>query len=464
MKSNKFSNLALPKAMIKNLESLGFQTLTPIQQESLPPILEKKDIIAQAKTGSGKTAAFGIGLLLNLDTNTKKPSSLILCPTRELADQVAGEVRRLARHMENVKVLTLCGGTPIWPQLRSLDHGAHIVVGTPGRIQDHLKRNSLKLQSLKTLVLDEADRMLDMGFEEEINYIADLAPASRQTLLFSATYPTQIKEISQHLQMNPIKVEAETVHKPNKIRQVFVEVDDSKKNKTTKTDALIYVLGHYKIPSAVIFCQTKLQCDQLADTLYDSGFFVEALHGDMEQRQRDEVLTLFAGGSISLLIATDVAARGIDIKNLPAVINYDLPRDPETYVHRIGRTGRSDKEGLAISLFNQKDSRKITDIENYTKKPIEKNQGHKLQGYHQPPMPPKSTIRIEAGKKNKMRPGDILGALTKDGSIGASAVGNINIFPYHSYVAVNRSLIKKAQNTLNSKPIKGRRFKAKIIR
>jgi len=446
--------------MISNIETLGFKKMTAIQEESLPHILQRKDVIAQAKTGSGKTAAFAIGLLAGLDTEIFKVGALVLCPTRELADQVSKEIRRIARHIHNVKILTLCGGTPMGPQIRSLEHGAHIVVGTPGRIQDHISRNTLNLKQIRTLVLDEADRMLDMGFLAEIKAIISKTPRNRQTLLFSATYPATIEKMSQDFQECPIQVKVETTHKKSQIQQVIVEVE-----KAQKPDALVKILGHYKIESAVIFCQTKIQCDQLAEHLLDAGFFVEALHGDLDQRQRDDVLTLFSNGTLTLLVATDVAARGLDIKSLQCVISFDLTPDPEIHVHRIGRTGRADEEGLAISLVTSKDKQKLSNIESYMKQTFENRTSmDEISFSGKPPLPRKATIRIEGGKKNKMRPGDILGALTKDKTIPGSAVGNINLFPFHAFVAIDRPIIKKALDQLTKNPIKGKMFKSRIIR
>jgi ATP-independent RNA helicase DbpA len=454
-----FSTLALPEQMIANLNTLGFTSMTQIQSESLPPILLKKDVIAQAKTGSGKTLAFGIGLLLALNIQQCKIGALVLCPTRELAEQVSIALRKLARYIGNVKILTLCGGVALGPQIKSLSHGAHIIVGTPGRISDHIRKKTIDFTHVNTLVLDEADRMLDMGFVDEITNIAKMTPTSRQTLLFSATYPNGIAKVSQRIQTNPLFVKADTVHQPNQIQQIFVETKGR-----NKKESLIKVLGHYQIQSAVIFCQTKIQCDDLTTQLFDIGFFVEALHGDLEQRDRNEVLTLFSNESISLLVATDVAARGLDIKGLQAVINFDLSSDPEVHVHRIGRTGRVDKKGLAISLLTPNDTVRARNITSYMQQTIESIAIDEISEATPPVKPKNSTMKIEGGKKDKMRAGDVLGALTSQEIIPASAVGNINIYPYYTFVAVKRGLIKEAYEVLSNNPIKNRRCKVKIIR
>jgi len=355
-----FSSLALKPALLENIESLGYTRLTPIQAESLPHILEGRDVIAQAKTGSGKTAAFGIGLLSKLDLNSFRVQAMVVCPTRELADQVCKEIRRLARFTQNIKVLTLGGGVPFGPQLGSLEHGVHIVVGTPGRLQEHLRKRSLRLSNLKVLVLDEADRMLDMGFEEIITDVISYAPTHRQTLLFSATYADPIREMSQKFQFKPVSVSIETSHHDSDIEQRFYQVEKSK-----KLSALGYLLSYYRPESTVVFCNTKRDCQDVASALDNSGFSVQALHGDLEQKHRDQVLVRFANKSCSVLAATDVAARGLDIKDMQAVINYELPWDAEIYVHRIGRTGRAGKKGLALSLCTEKELNRVKAIEEY---------------------------------------------------------------------------------------------------
>ena len=455
-----FSALHLKPSMLKNLASLGYVAMTPIQAHTLPLILAGKDVIARAKTGSGKTAAFGIGLLSQLEVASPVVQALVLCPTRELADQVGKELRRLARFTENIKILTLCGGVPFGPQLSSLEHGVHIVVGTPGRLLDHLRRGSLQLSSLKTLVLDEADRMLDMGFQEEIDALIAAAPRKRQTLLFSATYPDEIVAMSQHIQHEPHEVSVDEVHQEGAIEQLLFEVD-----REGRTAAVARLLGHYRPESALVFCNTRAECQELADALEGMGFAALAIHGELEQRERDQVLVRFANRSASVLVATDVAARGLDIKDLPAVINFELPRDPEIHIHRIGRTGRAGERGLALSLVTPQEGRRVQAIENSLEISIPRGDLSALgMTVGRPSAPPMVTLCIDGGRKNKLRPGDILGALTGEGGMAGSEVGRIDIFDFHAYVAIMRSSAEQALACLGRNRIKGRFFKVRPIR
>lgn len=455
-----FSSLPLKPAMLANLKTLGYREMTPIQAASLPVILNQQDLIAQAKTGSGKTAAFGIGLLSRLNVRHFQVQALVLCPTRELADQVGKEIRRLARFTHNVKVLTLCGGIPLGPQIGSLEHGAHIVVGTPGRIMEHLRKGTLSLSSLKTLVLDEADRMLDMGFLDSINTIIEQAPADRQTLLFSATYSDGIRRISGSIQSNPVAITVESHHSHSDIEQRFYEVESAQ-----RLPVLAKLLSHYQPASTVVFCNTKRLCQEVADDLQQRGFQAQALHGDLEQRARDQVLVRFANRSCSVLVATDVAARGLDIKELEAVINLELSRDPEVHVHRIGRTGRAGQTGLALSLFSGSEHYKLLAIEANQPHPltIDRTDTLKVDGsvVFKAPM---VTLCIDGGRKNKVRPGDILGALTGKDGIAGSEVGKIDIFDFCAYVAVKRAVANRALKHLAAGKIKGRSFKVRKLR
>lgn len=460
MTNTAFSSLPLTPEMLANIESLDYQTMTPIQAQSLPAIMNGKDLLAQAKTGSGKTAAFGIGLLHGLKPATYKTQALVLCPTRELADQVSKELRRLARAIPNTKILTLCGGTPISPQYASLEHQPHIVVGTPGRVLQHLEKGSLKLDDLTTLVLDEADRMLDMGFEEDMVRIIEMTPRNKQTLLFSATYPDEIKEISDAIQKNPVDVRVEALHDNKKIKQVFYEIE-----KGERTKALVALIQHYRPESCVVFCNRKQQCQELADNLWQQGFHVLALHGDLEQKERDQVLVQFANKSSSMLIATDVAARGLDIKDLQAVVNFEISPDPEVYIHRIGRTGRAGNEGLALSLFMTSEAPKVSRIEEYQNSPvkIEKTSTLKIRENFRL-SPPMVTLCINAGRKNKVRAGDILGALTKNTNLPGKQIGKIDLFDNIAYVAVERPIAKQALKILSEGKIKGRKFRIRKLR
>jgi len=449
-----FSSLPLTPEFLENLQLLNYQVMTPIQAQSLPVILDGKDVQAQAKTGSGKTAAFGIGLLQKLD------AQIYLTQARELADQVSKEIRRLARPIPNIKVLALCGGSPLGPQLASLEHQPHVVVGTPGRILKHLQKGSLKLGELKVLVLDEADRMLDMGFQEDIMRIIDVTPDKKQTLLFSATYPDEIKNISNAVQDDPVDICVESLHDDKKIKQVFYEIEKGERTKT-----LVALLHHYRPESSVVFCNRKKQCQELAEALWQQGFHVLALHGDLEQKDRDQVLVQFANKSSSILVATDVAARGLDIKDLQAVINFELPHDPEIHIHRIGRTGRAGNEGLALSLFMASDAFKVNAIEEYQKSPVTLDKPTSLKTRDNFRLsPPMVTLCINGGRKSKVRAGDILGALTANTDLPGKQIGKIDLFDNLAYVAVERPIAKQALKILSEGKIKGRRFRVRKLR
>ncbi len=434
--------------------------MTPIQEQSLPALLKGNDILAQAKTGSGKTAAFAISILHKLDTGLANTQALVLCPTRELANQVSNEIRSLARTTANTRVVTLCGGSPTAPQLTSLQHNPHIVVGTPGRLLKLLQKDALKLNAVKTLVLDEADRMLDMGFYDDIMRIISKTARSRQTLLFSATYPDEIRDISTAIQNDPVDVRIEGMHDNKKIKQVFYEIQ-----KGERTRALVALLQHYRPQSSVVFCNRKQQCQELADDLWQQGLHALALHGDLEQKERDQVLAQFSNKSSSILIATDVAARGLDIKDLEAVINFELSPDPEVHIHRIGRTGRAGKQGLALSLFMPSEHFRIEAIEEYQESPvrIEKASSLKTREYFKM-SPPMVTLCITGGRKDKLRAGDILGALTANDKLSGKQIGKIDIFDKQTFIAVERPIAKQALKILSEDKIKGRKFRVRKLR
>jgi ATP-independent RNA helicase DbpA len=455
-----FASLPLKPALLASVETLGYADMTPVQAQSLPPMLEGRDVIAQAQTGSGKTAAFGLSLLQSIDVDTIRLQALVLCPTRELADQVSKAIRKLAANIPNVKLLTLCGGMPLGPQLASLTHDPHIVVGTPGRVQEHLKRESLHGGGIKVLVLDEADRMLDMGFSEAIDDIIGRIAKHHQTLLFSATYPDEIRAVSQRVQKNPVQVTVETpaTQKPA-IEQQFIEVEPAQ-----KLDALAQLLAGERGEHALVFCNMRRDVDAVAQELDRRGFSALALHGDMEQRDRDEVLVRFANHSCAVLVATDVAARGLDIASLPLVVSYDVAHDPETHTHRIGRTGRAGESGLAITLCTPRERPKAANIEELNGMPLPwrplKVAPSRGKTLHLAPM---KTLVIDAGRQDKLRPGDILGALTGDAGLDAKDIGKIDVFATRAYVAITRSLANKALERLRAGRIKGRNFRVRPL-
>jgi len=459
MTSTSFSRLNLPADQISNLDSLGYKHMTPIQAEALPFALNGEDLIAQAKTGSGKTAVFALAILAKLDLSSLHTQALILCPTRELCIQVATEIRRLARHRQNIKVTTLYGGQPISLQKQSLKHGTHIVVGTPGRIKDLMQKGSLPLDQVAILVLDEADRMLEMGFIVDMEFIINATPASRQTLLFSATFPENIQVLSSRFQRDPQRISVDAKHSLTDIRQHLYSC-----GKNDKLAALLKLLTHHKPTSSVIFCNFKQTTRDVCDYLVENGIHALALNGDMEQRDREEVLIRFKHQSCTVLVATDVAARGLDIKELPAVVNFELPHDPEVYVHRIGRTGRAGKTGMAFSLCTDHDRHKVNEINAYQKTALSLESIDKIPAPpHHAWKPDNVTFCISGGRKDKIRPGEILGALTGDGGIEGTDVGKIDILDYASYVAVKREASGPARQRLKNGKIKGRSFKIREL-
>lgn len=452
----KFSKLPLSKEMLHNLNEIGYKEMTPIQAEALPHILEGKDVIAQAKTGSGKTAAFGIGLLTKLQVKKFRVQSLVLCPTRELADQVAKELRMLARATHNVKILTLCGGAAFGPQLGSLRHGAHIIVGTPGRILKHLKKETLSLEDLDMLVLDEADRMLDMGFSEEIHEVLSFTKKRKQTLLFSATYTDEIMDISKNLQHEAISVKTTSTEVANNITERFYEVQTHQ-----KIGAIINILSNFKPENVIIFTNTKIDAKELAENLQKKKIDALAIHGDLEQYERNDVLVQFANRSCPVLIATDVAARGLDIKEMSMVINYDLPHGDETYTHRIGRTGRAGQDGLAFTLFSEYEADKAYEYKNETRLFEDAGELKTVNGFEM--KPEYITLVIEGGKKDKVRARDLLGALTGDAGLQGSSIGKIDIYERQSYVAIEAKLIDEAHKQLKNGKIKGKKFSVWVL-
>lgn len=436
--------------------------MTEVQAQTLPAILAGDDVIAKAKTGSGKTAAFGLGLLHKLNVKRFRIQALVMCPTRELADQVAKDVRRLARTIHNIKVLTLCGGMPFGPQIGSLEHGAHIVVGTPGRIEEHLRKRILKLDDVETLVLDEADRMLDMGFQETLDKIVAQIPSTRQTLLFSATYPDAIEQMAKRVLRNPTQVTIETQHDDSTIEQLFYKVSSFE----SRLALLHKLLSKYRPNSTIVFCNTKRETDDVAHYLSEQGFSAMALHGDMEQRERDQTLVCFANNSASILVATDVAARGLDIAELDAVVNFHIAKDTDVHTHRVGRTGRAGNKGLAFSFFAEKEAHKLARMP-LDDDPVANPTQHPEDDWlAEPPFQPAMvTLQIDSGKKQKIRPGDILGALTGgDNPLKGNDVGKIAIYDFHAFFAVTRQTANRALKIISNGKLKGRNVRVRRIR
>ncbi len=453
MSALEFSSLPLDQGVLDTLDQLGFQTMTPIQVAALPSALSGHDVIGRASTGSGKTAVFGLTLLSRLNLKFFGVQALVLCPTRELADQVASEVRRLGRSLENLKVVSLCGGVPLRGQAASLAHGAHVVVGTPGRLLDHLSRRTLDLGGLRTLVFDEADRMLEMGFVDDMVSIARTCPKARQTLLFSATFPPQIEALAAPFLNDPLTVTVEAGSSAPRIDQKFFEVTDE-----TRLDTLAALLQHFRPETTLVFVNTKVQGRAVVAFLKTKGLEVLELSGDLEQKDRDEAMALFAGRCVSVIVATDVASRGLDITTLDAVVNYDLSLDPEVHVHRIGRTGRAGESGLALSLVGPRERTLVRRIEEFqglafvpwasleslTPSPA---------GF---PVPPHAMVKLLDGRKEKIRPGDVLGALTAAAGFTREQVGTIKVTDFGTWVAVDRPVVERVIAALNQTPVKGK--------
>ena len=434
--------------------------MTPIQVQSLPHILTGKDVIAQSKTGSGKTVALALGILENLEIKSFCVQAVVLCPTRELAEQVSTDIRQLARALQNVKLLTLCGGKPMRRQAESLAHGAHIVVGTPGRIEDHLSKGNLELGDINTLVLDEADRMFDMGFQEAIEGIVERIPTKHQSLLFSATFPAPIEKIAKRAMSKPIVVKVDNEHDSRLLSQYVHQIDSNEE----RQEATRLLLLHYQPASCLIFCNTKKETKQLAKVLQESDFSALVLHGDMEQKERDQTLIQFSNKSVSTLVATDVAARGLDVEGIEMVINFQLAHDPETHVHRIGRTGRAGSQGRAHTLITARDEHKLEKLTQLIPGPmLNEALPPRAALYNKPSWSPNRTLQIDGGKKQKVRAGDVLGALTAGSGITAGQVGVINIQDNWSFVAINRAIADQAFEKLSRGKVKGRTFRVRFV-
>jgi ATP-independent RNA helicase DbpA len=448
-----FSTLSLAPAWIENLTQLGYVEMTPIQSLALPAMLEGRDVLGQAATGTGKTAAFGLALLARITPRAGRPGALVLCPTRELAAQVADELRKLARPLPHTRVLTLSGGTSVQRERASLEHGVDVIVGTPGRVQDHLVRERLDLSGVRTLVLDEADRMLEMGFVETVSAIARAVPADHQTLLFSATFPDAVRTLSTTYQRDALHVVVAAEDITARITQILYRVA-----RAERTTALIRILGHYRPESAIVFCNHRETCDEVAAALARSGFAAVALHGGMEQHDRNTVLLLLRNGSLRVVVATDVAARGLDIDDLGAIINFDLPVEPDVYVHRIGRTARAGRSGLAISLADFSDDLRSGPLAGVASSSLPADDAQL------PPPPAMITIAIQGGRQDRLRPGDIVGALTTGVGIAATDIGQIAVNERISFVAVVAAVAKRALDGLAAGRIKNKRFRSYLVK
>ena len=517
----RFEELCLTNEIYRAVKDMGFEVASPIQAKSIPVMRKGCDLIGQAQTGTGKTAAFGIPLLEKIDPKNKKLQAVVLCPTRELAIQVADEVRNLAKYLHGIKILPIYGGQGIEKQIRSLKSGTQIVIGTPGRVMDHMRRKTIKMDHVHTVVLDEADEMLNMGFREDIEFVLSNVPEDRQTVLFSATMPKPIMEITKEFQKDAeyIKVTQKELTVP-KIEQYYFEV--KQKN---KEEVLTRLLDIYSPKLSVVFCNTKKQVDLLVTALLGRGYFAAALHGDLKQEQRDRVMQGFRAGKTDILVATDVAARGIDVDEVEAVFNYDLPQDEEYYVHRIGRTGRAGREGRAFSFVTGREIYKLKDIMRYCKtkiyaqkvpslndvantkmeyllddieKIIENEDLNKMlsaienrintseytamemaaaflkhccgltdadkedekydfefgdTGAEETGM---VRLFINIGKKQKARPGDILGAIAGESGMDGDLVGTIDMFDKYTFVEVPREHAKKVLKAMKNVKIKGK--------
>lgn len=517
METIRFDELGISEQILKAITEMGFEEATPIQAQAIPVVMDGSDIIGQAQTGTGKTAAFGIPLLEKVDVKNKNLQEIILCPTRELAIQVAEEIRNLSKFMHGLKIVPIYGGQDIVKQIRSLKAGTQIIIGTPGRVMDHMRRKTVKFENIHTIVLDEADEMLNMGFREDIETILKEIPTERQTVLFSATMPKAILDIAKTYQKNAqtVKVVKKELTVPN-IEQYYFEVKSK-----NKEEVLSRLLDIYDPKLSVVFCNTKRMVDELVSSLQVRGYFAEGLHGDLKQSQRDRVMNSFRNGKTEILVATDVAARGIDVDDVDAVFNYDLPQDDEYYVHRIGRTGRAGRKGKAFSFVVGKDVYKLKDIQRYCKTKIlaqpipslndvkntkvdkvlervknvietedltgmidviekhlnqedytsmdiaaaflslalgEKQEEELKQFDFENTGAEDGMVRlfINIGKKQNIRPGDILGAIAGESGMPGKLVGSIDMYDKYTFVEVPREYASEVLKAMENSKIKGK--------
>ena len=496
METIRFDELNLDAKILRAVTDMGFEAASPIQAKAIPLEIEGKDIIGQAQTGTGKTAAFGIPLLQKIDPKNKKLQAVVLCPTRELAIQVADEIRSLAKYMHGIKVLPIYGGQEIVKQIRSLKDGVQVIIGTPGRVMDHMRRKTIKFGQVHTVVLDEADEMLNMGFLEDMETILSELPEERQTVMFSATMPAAIAEIAKKFQKEPeiVKVVKKDLTVP-KVTQYYYEVKPK-----NKIEVMCRLLDMYAPKLSVVFCNTKRQVDELVLALQGRGYFAEGLHGDLKQVQRDRVMNGFRKGRTDILVATDVAARGIDVDDVEAVFNYDIPQDEEYYVHRIGRTGRAGREGKAFSLVVGKEVYKLRDIQRYCKTKIvpqpipsiddvteikadkilcqaedsrplrslddlgdyrDRNSGRGRGGRSggrggRSGGDDMARLFINIGKNQNVKPGDILGAIAGESGMPGKMVGSIDMYDKYTFVEVPREQADVVLQAMKDVRIKGK--------
>ncbi len=462
MSPKTFNSLPLSPPLLKVINDMGFSEMTPIQAQSLPLLLAGKDLIGQSQTGSGKTAAFIIPILEKIKVDELYAQALILCPTRELCDQVLRECRKFSKAFPGLQTVALVGGQPYPQQLQALERGVLLIVGTPGRTLEHLNEKNAKFDKLKFFVLDEADRMLEEGFADELTAIIDDLPENRQTIFFSATFPEGVESLSQRYQK---KAERITIEQSSQnslhIQQYVYDSENPQKEET-----LLKILKQHPSQCTLIFCRTKATVAQIGQRLSQHRVSCGVLHGDLEQPDRDKVTTLFRNGSLRVLVATDVAARGLDIDTLELVINMDMPSSTDIYIHRIGRTGRAGRKGTAISIMTEYEIPLVAEIEVTTgvrmiRQPLEKGSA----GFA-PEMQSSinRTLQISGGKSHKLRPGDILGALTSEpDSVVSKDIGKIEIYERYSYVAIASAQVEKALIKLRTSKIKGSKFKVHLV-
>lgn len=444
--------LSLSPSLLDTLVRLGFEEMTPIQAKAIPAIIEGCDIVAHAKTGSGKTLAFALPLVMRATFGDNRPYALVVTPTRELAEQIARTIRDIAASLPNLKVATLYGGVPLRPQAENIANGVQILVGTPGRILDHLDKKTLGLESIGTVVFDEADKMLSMGFQKEIDAILLCLPTQRQTLFFSATFPDKIAQLTQSILHEPLFITADVTSDADTIKEIVHQTQN-------KFETLLATLHHYTPASVLIFLNTKEAVITLSQQLYELGHSVIDLQGNLEQYQREEALIQFKNGSIRILVATDVASRGLDIHQVAMVINYELPFNRETYIHRIGRTGRAGAFGIALSFYTSYENTKRNEIATTAQeiiiKPLPKQTTPLISEYR--------TLMLYGGRKEKLRKGDIVGALCQEIGVSVDSVGSITIGERYSYIALHISIVEKVKKSLDMMKVKGKKVRGKII-